>query len=297
MRVSHPIDQLIHDLEHERAKDYWGRVKRFKAQEAERRKAGKAHEKKQLEYMRAVGIKPGTIEKEQEEDSRELKSYLKQTRPPLVSRRSRSAEDAKHTTRWTAKLGGLGGLIPPISVFQLPPDPSEVLPTNPSKIKIKDVSQGSGTGWWATAHVPVPPVDVVFGFTPGQSARYSFTAAFAFHGFLILKADDGTFTHKDAGVTLDFSLNAFQIVDRGWKSFPRPIDREGDNINEFDNFDKQLLNFSDSQDFREGEPVVVTARIEISASASGSGSHAEINFADGDANFIQPLYLWVSPPP
>ena len=81
MRVSHPIDQLIHDLEHERAKDYWGRVKRFKAQEAERRKAGKAHEKKQLEYMRAVGIKPGTIEKEQEENSRELKSYLKQTRP------------------------------------------------------------------------------------------------------------------------------------------------------------------------------------------------------------------------
>ena len=156
MRVSHPIDQLIHNLEHERAKDYWGRVKRFKAQEAERRKAGKAHEKKQLEYMRAVGIKPGTIEKEQEEDSRELKSYLKQTRPPLVSRRSMSAEDAKHTTRWTAKLGGLGGLIPPTAGFFLPPDPSEVLPTDPSKIKIKDVSNGSGSGWWATGQSRSP---------------------------------------------------------------------------------------------------------------------------------------------
>jgi hypothetical protein len=297
MNVSDPIHQLIHSLERERAKDFWERVKRFKAQEVERRKAGEAREKKQLEYIRAAGIKPGTIEKEQEEDSRTLKSYLEKTRPPLISRRPMSAEDAKHTTLWTAKLGGLGGLIPPTSGFYLPPDPSEVLPTDPSKIKIKDVSNGSGSGWWAQGHVPVPPVDVVFAFTPGQSARYTFTAAFAFHGFLILVADDGTFTHKDAGVTLDFSLNAFQFIDRGWKSFPRPIDREGDNIKEFDNFDKPLLNFSDTQDFREGEPVVVTARIEISASASGSGSHAEINFADGDANFIHPLYLWVSPPP
>ena len=201
MNVSGPIHQLIHNLEHERAKDYWERVKRFKAQEAERRKAGEAHEKKQLEYMRTAGIKPGAIEKELEEDSRELKSYLEQTRPPLVSRRSMSAEDAKHTTLWTAKLGGLGGLIPPTAGFSLPPDPSEVLPTDPSKIKIKDVSNGSGSGWWGTGHVPVPPVDVVFAFTPGQSARYSFTAAFAFHGFLILRADDGTFTHKNAGVT------------------------------------------------------------------------------------------------
>ena len=48
------------------------------------------------------------------------------------------------------------------------------------------------------------------------------------------------------------------------------------------------------QDFRVGEPVVVTARIEVEAKAIGSGSHAEVNFKDGDANFIQPQGLWVS---
>jgi hypothetical protein len=296
MRGSDPIEKLVHDLEQERAKDYWEQVKRFKSQEAEWKKAGEAHEKKQLKYMRSVGIKPDTIEKEQKEDSRSLKSYLEQTRPPMISRPSRSEEDTKHAALLSTKLGDLGLIVPVNSSYQLPPDPGPVLPSDPSKIKIKDVSRGSGTGWGATAHVPVPPVDVVFVFTPHQSAHYSFTAAFAFHGFFILKADDGILTSKSARVTLDFSLNAFQFVDRGWKSFPRPIDRGDDNINEFDNFDK-FLNFSDAQDFREGEPVVVTARIKVSAAASGSGSHAEINFADGDANFIQPLYLWVTPPP
>jgi hypothetical protein len=296
MRGSDPIEKLVHDLEQERAKDYWEQVKRFKSQETERKKAGEAHEKKQLKYMRSVGIKPDTIEKEQKEDSRNLKSYLEQTRPPMISRPSRSEEDSKHAALLSTKLGDLGLIVPVNSSYQLPPDPGPVLPSDPSKIKIKDVSRGHGTGWGGIAAPPPPTVDVVFAFTPHQSAHYSFTAAFAFHGFYILKADDGYLTSKFAEVTLDFSLNAFQFADRGWKSFPRPIDREDSNINEFVSFDK-FLNFSNAQDFREGEPVVVTARITISALADGSGTHAEINFADGEAQFIQPLYLWVSPPP
>ena len=108
-----------------------------------------------------------------------------------------------------------------------------------------------------------------------------------------MRADDGWLTSKTAEVHANLWLKAFQFVDRGWKSFPPLIDREGDNINEFDNFD-HILNFSDTQDFREGEPVVVTARIEVEAKAIGSGSHAEVNFADGDANYIQPQYLWLT---
>jgi hypothetical protein len=43
--------------------------------------------------------------------------------------------------------------------------------------------------------------------------------------------------------------------------------------------------------------VVVTARIEVFVGARGDGSHAEVNFEDGDANFIQPQGLWVNPAP
>jgi hypothetical protein len=287
VRISNPIEQLIHNLEQERAKEYWERVHRFKVHEEQQRNAGEAHEKKQLEYMRSAGIKLNEVEKGLEEDARKLKSYLEQTRPPLISR-------PKQAPLFSPNLGGQ--FIPPYAIFLPPSDPGVVSPSDPSQIKIKDVTSGRGSGWGEAQAGPTPFVDVVFSFTPHQSARFSFTACFAFHGFFVLQADDGFFTSKNAHVTLNFSLDAFQFVDRGWKSFPSVIDSEGDNINEFDSFD-QILNFSDAQDFREGDPVVVTARITINAIASGSGSHAEINFADGDANFIQPQGLWVSPVP
>jgi hypothetical protein len=287
MSISNPIEKLIHDLEQERAKKYWERIKRFKAQEEEQKKSGEVHEKKQLEYMRSAGINLKQVEKEQEEDARKLKSYLEQKRRPLISR-------PKQVPHFAANLGGQ--LIVPVAGFYLPPDPGIVPPSDPSQINIKSVAQGHGSGWGGGALGFPKFVDVVFSFTPHQSASYSFTACFAFHGFYVLQADDGYLTSKKAEVAVRLWLNAFQFVERGWKSFPAVIDREDDNINEFDNFD-HILNFSDTQDFREAEPVVVTARIEVYGGARGSGSHGEVNFEDGDANFIQPQGLWVNPVP
>ncbi len=288
-----PIDQLIHDLEQGRATKYRERVKRYKAGEAQRKKASEAHEKKQLEFMRSAGLKLNQIEQDQKEEARKLKSYLEQTRAPLISRPSMSVEDAKRTAQSIARLGGLGLAIPPSAGFYYPPDTSgEVLPLDPSRIKIKDEAHGFGLGWEATGGQSVPPADVVFYFIPDQSGPYSLTASFAFHGFYVLKADDGWLSSKHAHVTLDFSLDTFQFVDRGPKSFPL-LDQGGQNINEFDNIDS-VLSFSDTQDLRQGEPVVVTASITVSADASGSGSYAEINLADGDANYIEPQYLWVT---
>ena len=287
MSISNPIEKLIHDLEQERAKEYWERIKRFKAQQEEQKKSGEAHEKKQLEYMRSAGIDLKEVEKEQQEDARKLKSYLEQKRPPLISR-------PKQVPHLAANLGGQ--LIPPYAGFFPPQDPGVVPPSDPSQIKIKSAQNGQGTGWLDGPGDVPRLADVVFFFTPHQSASYSFTACLAFHGFYVLRADDGWLTSKSAEVHANVFLEAFQFVDRGWKSFPPVINREGDNINEFDNFD-HILNFGDTQDFREGEPVVVTARIEVEAKAIGSGSHAEVNFEDGEANFIQPQGLWVNPTP
>jgi hypothetical protein len=285
--VSNPNEKLIHDLEIKRAEEYWERVKRLKAQIEEQRKSREAHQKRQLEYMRSAGINLDEVEKEQEEDARKLKSYLEQKRPPLISR-------PKQTTHFAANL--LGELVPPNAGFYLPPDPGVVSPINPSQIKIKSEQTGEGSGWLDGPGDVPRFADVVFSFTPHQSASYTFTACLAFHGFYVLRADDGFLTSKTADVHTRVWLKAFQFVDRGWKSFPAVIYRGDDNINEFDNFD-QILNFGDTQDFREGEPVVVTATIEVEARAIGSGSHAEVNFKDGEANFIQPQGLWVSPVP
>ena len=140
---------------------------------------------------------------------------------------------------------------------------------------------------------PPGPVEVGFYFVPDQDANYTFTASFAFHGFYILKADDGVFTSKEASVVLGFSLQAYQYDLRAPKSFPNLIDRDSQNINEFDNYDN-VLTFTDSQDFRQGEPVVIIATITYNASARGDGSFAQIDFKDGDANYIDPQYLWVT---
>ena len=116
--VSNPIEQLIYDLEQERAKEYRERVQRFRAQEEEQRKAREAHERKQLEYMRSAGIKLNELEKDQEEDARKLKSYLEQKRPPLISR-------AKQAPRLAANLGGQ--LVPPYAGFFPTVDPGVML--------------------------------------------------------------------------------------------------------------------------------------------------------------------------
>ena len=285
--IPNPIQQLIQKLEEERAKEHWERVKRFRAEEEQRRKEGEAHEKRQLQYMRSAGMKLDEVEKGLEEDARQLKSNLEQKRPSLISR-------PKEAPLVLANLGAQ--FVPPVAGFFPPPDPGVVSPSDPSQIKIKDDDRGSGSGWGAVAGPPAPFVDVVFTFTPHQSASFTFTACIAFHGFFVLQADDGIFTSKNAHVTVTVGLDAFQFVDRGFKSFPSVIDRQGDNIKEFDGFDR-IVNFGDTQDFRAGEPVVVTARITVEAIARGSGSFAEINFFDGDANFIQPQGLWVSPVP
>jgi hypothetical protein len=269
-------------------------MERSRKQAAQRKKAAEAHEKRELEYLRSAGVKLDEIEKGLNEDARNLKSLLDEIRPPLISRPSKRAADSQQTANQAAHLAGLGQLIPPLAGFYYPPDTSgEVLPTDPSRIKIKDSFSGQGWGWMGLAGKDVPPADVVFTFVPDQDGTYSLTASFAFHGFYVAKADDGAFTSKHASVSLDFSLDTFQFVDRSQKLFPL-IDVGGQNIDiEFDNFD-HVLTFTDTQNLRQGEPVVVTAQISVSASASGGGSYAEINFEDGDANYIEPQYLWVT---
>ena len=121
VRISNPIEQLIHNLEQERAKEYWERVHRFKVHEEQQRNAGEAHEKKQLEYMRSAGIKLNEVEKGLEEDARKLKSYLEQKRPPLISR-------PKQAPLFSPNLGGQ--FIPPYGSFFPSPDPGVVKERN-----------------------------------------------------------------------------------------------------------------------------------------------------------------------
>jgi hypothetical protein len=55
-------------------------------------------------------------------------------------------------------------------------------------------------------------VDVMFSFTPHQSASCSFTACFALHGFYVLRPEDGWLTSKSAEVHANIFLRAFRSL-------------------------------------------------------------------------------------
>ncbi len=300
MPIHTASERLINDIIHDRAQQYADDVRQFQARKARLDKAGEAHEKKQIQLMSSLGLKKADLEASLKQDAKALDAFLAEYRAPLVSRAGSPAADGKNRSLFASQLPPGIITVPPYGVFAppFPPPPPEVTSgwifTDSGNLKISADDRGSGTGWWAVAGPPPVPHDVVFTFIPAETTTYDMTAIFAFHGFYVLVADDGFFTHKYAEVSMDVSMNANQYVDLGWQSMPRPIDASGDNINEFESYDQTKF-FDFSAPLRAGDPVVVTARITLNAVASGSGSHAEINFSDGTANYIMPLFLSVGP--
>jgi hypothetical protein len=299
MPIQDSASQLIEQLVNTRAKAHFDAFQKAKAHSAAQKKRAEAHEKRQLELIHSTGIKPGLLVQEQRNDAKELKEFLETARGPLIARPDSRVLDAKNRAGLALQFADGAKMVPPYGVVA-PLDPP-VTPngithgwvfTDAAPLKIEAHESGSGTGWGATGGPFPTPHDVLFTFVPAVSTTYEMTAIFAFHGFLVLRADDGWLTHKVAQVDLNVELIANQYFDLPTKTF-NPIHRDESNINEVDSYDQTLfLDFT--APLRAGDPVVVTARFTVEAVAAGSGSYAEINFADGTANFIQPLFLSVT---
>ena len=118
-------------------------------------------------------------------------------------------------------------------------------------------------------------------------------AVLAFHGFYILRSDDGIFTSKWAKVFLNAEMNVRQYVDVGLKSFPALIAEERDNADAVFTYDRTHF-FDYTTVLKEGDPVTATVTVLPRAAAAGNGSYAELNFKAGTANYIEPLFLSVA---
>ena len=67
---------------------------------------------------------------------------------------------------------------------------------------------------------------------------------------------------------------------------------EKQNTEEVTSYDRtQFMDYTTG--LRGGDPVVVTVKGVVEASAHGGGAYAELNFMDGTANYIWPLFLSV----
>src|SRR5579864_1122768 len=121
MPIPNPAEQLIQDLVKDRAKEFQETVRRFKARQAQNKKAADGYAKRRVEYLRKLGIKVDELVQHEKEEARLLKTQLDATRPPLIARPSLSVQDAGHGAQLTARLGALGQIVVPTAGFYYPP--------------------------------------------------------------------------------------------------------------------------------------------------------------------------------
>jgi hypothetical protein len=267
----------------------------------------KQRERRRREFVSSIGIDAGKFDAASQQDQASEEAgrarFLDEFRPEFVDRRPVGAADAQEAAIRAAVLAEAGCMVLPAfaSSIMTPDkglfadvDESQwntgalnsgwVFADDPSKIRIKD-RRG-----YHDMH-PAPEFGAHFGFVPARTALYEMTAVMAFHGFYILRSDDSWWNSMEAGVTLTVQVNVHQYSDAGWHDFAVLHVKE-DNADAITSYDRTLF-FDYTTGLRAGDPVVVTVKGTVDTVAFGRGTYAELNFADGTANYIQPLLLSV----
>ena len=314
--MSHDLpERRLRELTESRFKDYAGEVLRAKSWAD--RDAGQqtAREKRRRDFVSSIGIDLKKFDAGLEKDNRaqeaELKSFLAAFRHKSAGRRPLRAADARAAAHHSEVLAESGRMVLPVSASSIfaaekaqladigglewidgPIDSGWVFPDDPSLIRIKDTRHYPNALCWDNRQDALPEFATHFTFVPTETGTYEMTAVLAFHGFYVLRCDDSWWNCRDAGVRLTAQMNANQYFEIGWRGFPALLDVEKDNTEEVTNFDRTFF-LDYTTPLRGGDPVMVTAKGVVQAYAHGGGAYAELNFADGAANYIQPLFLSV----
>lgn len=308
------LDKLVRELQETRFKEFEQRVLRGKALAERDAKLQDGREKRRRDFMTAIGTDPKKLDAATEQETRaqeaELSILLDEFRPKLAGRRSMGAAVAKDAAIRSEVLAESGQLVLPVfasSIFTA--DKSAfadvgglewingainsgwVFPDDPSKIRIKDTRHYPNALCWDNRQDPPPEFAAHFTFVPATTATYEMTAVLAFHGFYILRSDDSWWNCRAASVNLKIEMNVHQYSDSGWHETTL-INIEKQNADEITSYDRTQF-FDYTTGLRAGDPVVVTVKGIVKASAHGGGAYAELNFADGTANYIQPLFVSV----
>ncbi len=162
---------------------------------------------------------------------------------------------------------------------------------NPGNIDLWDSASGGGWGCFGTGVGSFTVyMDWWFTYVPTTNRNYAHTIYVPFQGFYIVYADDGFWDCKDAHVRIDLSAVGYQYNYKATGS-TNVFDRSGSNINVNDRFDGwRTMYYSDLLG-------ADRAYLRVSASfyvyAHGGGSYAELNFSDGNANYMGLPWIYV----
>jgi hypothetical protein len=308
------FSRFLREIHDGRFKEFEAEVVRQQSLLDRAKKFEPSRDKRRRDFLSAIGVDLTAFDrelaKENKTQEQELKAYLDELRPKVVSRRVLQAVDFKDAGLRSAVLGeSKHTVLHPFASTLFAADKGVlkdvsgeagagainsgwIFPDEAGKIRLKDTAHCPVACFFACGGSPAPEFAVHFAFTPATTANYEMTAVFAFHGFYILRSDDSWYNCRNAKVKLAVSMDAYQYVDIGWKDFPALIDRDESNVEEVTSYDRTHF-FDYTTVLKAGDPVIVTVRGVIDADAHGGGAYAELNFEAGTANYIEPLLLSV----
>jgi hypothetical protein len=302
MHTPQEIERQFRELHDASTKEYEEQIQQWKKLAEQERERLRADEKEMRDSLKKSSIDLDLLDRRIKRSSDNLQAFLKSARQEQINRPSRRVADFKEHSLDAATTAGSGRQIfPPYASSLMAPDKSYlegiegemgnpwIFPSNPGQIKIKSTDSGDGWGCWATAGPPAPKYTTWYYFIPDQTATWELTAITVFHGFYVLRADDGIFTCKVAKVRTTLELDVLQYYWKGVQTY-KLIDISDDDINTSKNYDSTQFNWVHFG-LKAGDPVWVKVEVSIDAIASGGGSYAEMNFSDGSANYIEPLFL------
>lgn len=155
---------------------------------------------------------------------------------------------------------------------------------------------GDGIGWGIARGYSdmIEIIDRWYMFRPDVTGGYTFQIVVPFHGFYIVRADDGFWTSKDAWVKIDVTTDVYQFY---WMSDIRnPIMSIGDeNIDTNGRLDRSFF-LRNLGLLGGGDWAYLMVRQRLESHAKGSGSLAELNFGDGNANYLAAPFVFVFGP-
>jgi len=162
---------------------------------------------------------------------------------------------------------------------------------NPGNIDLWDYANGSGSGIFGTGAASFTVyMDWWFTYKAPQNRNYNHTIWVPFHGFYILYSDDGFWDSKEAHARIDLSAVGYQYNYKATGS-TNVFDLDSQNINVNDRFDGWRTMYY--ADLLGADQAYLRVTASFYVYARGGGSTAQLNFSDGNANYMGIPWVYI----
>lgn len=246
------------------------------------------------------GLQFGALDKLETRENQLRNRFVKKVRPPLAD--APLTDEQRIRDRWfqsrinqpalqAATLVGADTF----SFANGEGEPTTVWFDDTEKIdNLKNSMSGSGWGCFVKENPNYPDEMVTWWYlwVPPAEGSYWFWVVSAYAGFYIVKANDGYFNCKYAKAHAFTEVDVYQYFWHGQET-RTIIDKRDDNINEAGRVSGSV-HFNFSRSLGAGDVMAVKVTTTLDVYAQGSGSYAELNFNDGEGNYLRAPLVFIS---